>query len=58
MLAITAAAQIKPLPRDENNPLTRNASHDDPILRLVYKEAQALIQFDTAPLQNVDNDKK
>jgi tetratricopeptide (TPR) repeat protein len=57
-LAITAAAKMKPLPRDANNPLAGNASHDDLILWLAYKEAQALLQFDAAPLPKVENDKK
>jgi WD40 repeat protein/tetratricopeptide (TPR) repeat protein len=46
-LAIEAAAKMKPLPEDEQNPLTGNASHDDLILWLAFKEAQALMQFDS-----------
>jgi tetratricopeptide (TPR) repeat protein len=45
-LAITAATVMKPLPADESNPLAGNASHDDLILWLAYKEAKAAIQFD------------
>jgi eukaryotic-like serine/threonine-protein kinase len=51
-LASEAAAQMKPLPQDEQNPLANQATHDDLILWLAYKEAQSLIQFDapaTAP---------
>ena len=48
-LAIAAAAKMKPLPADENNPLAGNASDNDLILWLGYKEAKALIKFDAAP---------
>ena len=48
-LAIAAAAKMKPLPADEQNPLAGNANHDDLILWLAYKEAKAMIQFDAAP---------
>jgi hypothetical protein len=48
-LALTAAAQMRPLPKDDKNPLAGNAGHDDLILWLAYKEAKALIQFDAAP---------
>ncbi len=48
-LAIAAAADMKPLPKDEKNPLADNADHDDLILWLAYKEAKGLIQFDAAP---------
>jgi hypothetical protein len=37
-LAIGAAAKMKPLPRDENNPLAGDPDHDDLILWLAYKE--------------------
>src|SRR4029078_7122631 len=45
-LATTAAGVMKPLPRDENNPLTTGVGHDDLILWLAYKEARALFRFD------------
>jgi serine/threonine-protein kinase len=45
-LALAAAAQMKPLPKDQQNPLADNASHDDLILWLAYKEAKALLKFD------------
>ena len=48
-LAIAAAAKMKPLPKDEQNPLAGGANHDDLILWLAYKEAKALIKFDAAP---------
>ena len=57
-LAIAAAAKMKPLPKDEKNPLAGNADHDDLILWLAYKEAKALIQFDAAPPPKAENDKK
>jgi WD40 repeat protein/tetratricopeptide (TPR) repeat protein len=48
-LAIAAAAQMKPLPIDEQNPLPNDAyPWDDLILWLAYKEAKAMIRFDEA----------
>jgi hypothetical protein len=47
-VAIAAAAQMKPLPKDEQNPLINGANHDDLMLWLAYKEAKAVIRFDTA----------
>lgn len=44
-----AAAAMKPLPADEKNPLAGNASPDDLILWMAYKEAKALIRFEPAP---------
>jgi len=46
MLAIEAAAKMKPLPKDEKNPLAGDANPDDLILWLAYKEAKAMIKFD------------
>ncbi len=57
-LALAAAAKMKPLPTDENNPLAGNGSHDDLILWLAYKEAQALIQFDPVAPPQADDAKK
>ena len=57
-LAIAAAAKMKPLPRDENNPLAGDADHDDLILWLAYKEAKAMIKFEPVPPQKAENDKK
>jgi hypothetical protein len=48
-LATEAAAQMKPLPKDEKNPLAGDASPDDLLLWLAYMEAKALIRFDAAP---------
>jgi dipeptidyl aminopeptidase/acylaminoacyl peptidase len=52
-LATDAAARIKPLPKDEKNPLAGIAIDDhwsnDLILWMAYKEAKALIGFDAAP---------
>jgi hypothetical protein len=48
-LATEAAAQMKPLPKDEQNPLAGGATDDDLILWLAYKEAKALIGFNAAP---------
>ena len=45
-LALAAAAKMKPLPKDEQNPLANKSTHDDLILWLAYKEAKALIHFD------------
>jgi tetratricopeptide (TPR) repeat protein len=52
-LAIAAAAKMKPLPKDENNPLAGDADHDDLILWLAYKEAKAMIQFDEKKVERV-----
>jgi hypothetical protein len=48
-LATEAATTMKPLPKDEKNPLAGGATTDDLILWLAYKEAKALIGFDAAP---------
>jgi serine/threonine protein kinase len=48
-LATEAAAKMKPLPKDEKDPLAGNAYNDDLILWMAYKEAKALIQFEAAP---------
>jgi tetratricopeptide (TPR) repeat protein len=59
-LAIESAAQMKPLAKDEQNPLPNNAYpwegdwQDELILWLAYKEAKAMIHFDApaaAPVQ-------
>jgi hypothetical protein len=57
-LASAAVAKMKPLPKDENNPLAGDADHDDLILWLAYKEAKAMIQFEPAMPPKADNDKK
>ncbi len=48
-LAIGAAAQMKPLPKEEQNPPAGDAYWDDLILWLAYKEAKAMIKFYVAP---------
>jgi hypothetical protein len=48
-LATAAAAKMKPLPADDQNPLSGDATHDDLILWLAYKEAKAMIQFGAVP---------
>jgi hypothetical protein len=48
-LAIETAAQMNPLPKDEQNPLSDGAYYDTLILWLAYKEAKAMIHFDVAP---------
>jgi tetratricopeptide (TPR) repeat protein len=57
MLATAAAATMKPLPTDEQNPLTGGARHDDLILWLAYKEAEAMIEFDVGAPSKTENDK-
>jgi WD40 repeat protein len=57
-LATEAAANMKPLPADEKNPLAGNASADDLIVWLAYKEAKALIKFDATPPPKAENDKQ
>jgi hypothetical protein len=57
-LATEAAALMKPLPKDEKNPLGGDATADDLILWLADKEAKAMIKFDSAPPPKVENDKK
>jgi WD40 repeat protein/serine/threonine protein kinase len=54
-LAIAAAARMKPLPKDENNPLAGDGDENDLILWLAYKEAKATIKFDAAPPPNAEN---
>jgi tetratricopeptide (TPR) repeat protein len=49
LLASEAVSQMKPLPKDEQNPLANSAGHDDLILWLAYMEAKDLIKFDAAP---------
>jgi hypothetical protein len=48
-VATKAAAKMKPLPRDEQNPMADGAIPDDLILWMAYKEAKALIGFDPPP---------
>ena len=48
-LAIGAATEMKPLPKDGKDPLADKAGHDDLILWLAYEEAKKLIGFDAPP---------
>jgi tetratricopeptide (TPR) repeat protein len=57
-VALAAAAQMKPLPKDEQNPLANNTNWDDLILWLAYKEAKSMIKFDAAPPRKAENHKK
>jgi WD40 repeat protein/serine/threonine protein kinase len=57
-LATAAAARMKPLPKDENNPLAGDATPDDLMLWLAYKEAKVMIPFDAAPRPMMKTDKK
>jgi hypothetical protein len=57
-LATEAAAKMKPLRADEQDPLAGYDYHDDRILWLAYKEAKALIRFDEPPPPRGKNDKK
>jgi hypothetical protein len=58
-LALEAAAKMKPLPADEQNPPLMGVRYnDDLILWVAYKEAKALIHFDTAEPPKVERDKK
>jgi Tetratricopeptide repeat len=60
-VAIAAAAKMKPLPKDENNPLAGGVNardyQDDLILWLAYKEAKALIRFDAGTPPKAETDK-
>ncbi len=48
-LASGAAIKMKPLPKDEENPLAGGNDADDLILWLTYKEALAMIKFGRGP---------
>jgi WD40 repeat protein/serine/threonine protein kinase len=55
-LATEAAANMRPLPTDEKNPLDGDSTADDLILWMAYKEAKALMKLDAAP-PKVEKDK-
>jgi hypothetical protein len=57
-LAIETAAQMNPLPKDEQNPLADGAYFDTLIMWLAYKEAKAMIPFDAAPAAPETPDRK
>ena len=48
-IATEAASGMKPLPADENSPLTGGANHDDLIIWIAFKEAKGLLKLETAP---------
>ena len=48
-LATEAVSRMRPLPADEDNPLTGGANADDLILWMAYKEAKALLKLEAAP---------
>jgi tetratricopeptide (TPR) repeat protein len=57
-LALDTAAQMKPLPKDEQNPLVDGAYYDTQIMWLAYKEAKAMIKFEAASPPKTENDKE
>ena len=57
-LATEAAAKMKPLPVDEQNPLAGGGDQDELIMWLAYKEAKAMIQFDATPTTPATRDGK
>jgi WD40 repeat protein/tetratricopeptide (TPR) repeat protein len=64
-LAISAAAKMKPLPADEQNPLTNvtappggGGTQEYLILWLAYKEAKGMLKWESASSQKAENDKK
>jgi tetratricopeptide (TPR) repeat protein len=52
-LAAEAAAQMKPLPVDEQKPLAGGADENDLILWLAYKEAKALLKFEATQTERM-----
>ena len=52
-LALAAAAKMKPLLKDEQNPLANIAIPDDLILWLAYKEAKAMLKFEATPKERM-----
>jgi hypothetical protein len=57
-LASAAAARMRPLPKDENNPLADDADLEELILWLAYKEAKAMIGFDAGTPPKAQTDKR
>jgi hypothetical protein len=47
-LATEAASKMKPLPKNEKNPLADNAREDELILWMAYKEVKAMFKFEPA----------
>jgi WD40 repeat protein len=50
-VAIAAAVKMKPLPGDEQNPLARDASHDELILWLAWKEARTVLKIELSLIE-------
>ena len=48
-VATEAISRMRPLPRDEANPLADGANHDNLILWMACKEATALLKIDPGP---------
>jgi tetratricopeptide (TPR) repeat protein len=48
-IAAEAVSQMRPLPADEDNPLTGGTNADDLILWMAFKEARALLKLDADP---------
>jgi hypothetical protein len=55
-LAAEAASKMKPLPADEKNPMAGGANHDDLILWMACKEAQAMLESPPPPADRPKND--
>jgi WD40 repeat protein/serine/threonine protein kinase/tetratricopeptide (TPR) repeat protein len=56
-LATAAAATMKPLPKDENNPPLAKTATPELMMWVAYREARTMIQFDAAPPRKVDRGK-
>ena len=54
-LATEAAANMKPLPGDEQNPFLAGADHNDLIMWLAYKEAKAMLKFEATRKERMKN---
>lgn len=57
-LAANTAAQMRPLPKDDRNPLVDCAYYDTQIMWLEYKEAKAMIKFEAVPPTPATNHRK
>jgi serine/threonine-protein kinase len=53
-LASAAKAKMQPLPKDDGNPLADDRDHDDLILWLAYKEANAMLQLEMVSSRQAD----
>src|SRR5262249_46001474 len=57
-VAMAAAAKMKPLPKDDNNPLVGGGDHNDLILGLASKEALALLKIKLSPIEMLEETHK